>query len=306
MTTNMEQDKDIAAIRRWIGGARQRIEAMADVLDAYGALLEERLLTRRAVREMGLPPMAPDADKTARGVPLLVDEPLEALEPLLYKSARRMVPALAGAFPALSAEMLRVLAGVEDGSLPPVSMAEALVRGDAGRLAEWAAASPMREQSLAFAVAEISRPVLQEMAADLTHLVPETGWLQSACPVCGALPDLAVFRPVNDDNEYLKNYGGQRWLHCPRCATQWRFRRHVCPNCANEDNGSLSYYAGTAQGERADVCLQCKRYMVGLDVRQFIEEPDLDVAALALVPLDILVQRKGFAPLASTPWNTLG
>jgi len=306
MTHDIEQDREIQKLRQWMDMARQRVAIMDNVLKAYGTLLEERLLTSRAMREMGLPDMRPDTDKPAHGVPLLVDEPLDELAPLLRKSARRMVPALSNAFPELSAEMLRVLAGLEDETLPPAGLVEALIRGDEPRLAGWAGESPVRPETLTFAASEIARPVLQEVAAALSPSIPETGWLRGTCPVCGAPPDLAVFRPVNDDNEFLKNYGGQRWMHCPRCSTQWRFRRHVCPHCANEDNDTLSYYTGTAQGERADVCLKCKRYMVGLDVREFIEEPDLDVAALAMMPLDILIQREGYEPLATTPWNRLG
>ena len=304
--TDDKQDREIKKLRQWVDMARERIATMNGVLDAYAILLEERLLTCRVVRDIGLPSMEPDLDKSARGIPLLVDESLDGLEPLLRKSARRMVPALSNAFPDLAAEMLRVLAGIEDDSLPPAALVEALIRGDEPRLTAWADALTMRPEALAFAATEIARPVLQEVADALSSSIPETGWLQSHCPVCGAAPDLAVFRPVNEDNEFLKNYGGQRWMHCPRCAAQWRFRRHVCPHCSNEDNDSLSYYTGTAQGERADVCLKCGRYMVGLDVREFIEEPDLDVAALAMTPLDILVQREGYEPLSATPWNRLG
>ena len=293
------------AIRKWIDAAQARIDGMHDMLDAYGGLLVARVRTRAELEPLGTPVPDPAADKLARGVPLLVGEDLGALAPALALSAGRMAIAVAKAFPALAEEAQRVGQACNDGLLPVAAMAEALLGGDEARLGRMADAAGVRPGAMAFMAAEIARPVLQEAARALDGRVAETGWLRGQCPVCGAQPDVAVFRPLNDDNEYLKNYGGQRWLHCPHCATQWRFRRHVCPSCANEDNETLSYYSGAAQGERADVCRKCGRYMVGLDVREFIEEPDLDVAALAMLPLDILVQREGFTPLARTFWNTL-
>jgi FdhE protein len=36
-----------------------------------------------------------------------------------------------------------------------------------------------------------------------------------------------------------------------------------------------------------------------------LDEPVADVAALGLLPMDVVMQRDGFAPVARTAWNSL-
>ena len=124
------------------------------------------------------------------------------------------------------------------------------------------------------------------------------------CPSCGAPPSIAILRKGGEDDGFLTNHGGQRWLHCSRCATEWRFKRHACPHCGSEEGKDLKYYQPERHnGERADVCGACGRYLLAVDVRELVEEPEPDVAALGLIPLDMAMQRQGYEPLAPTTWN---
>ena len=110
-----------------------------------------------------------------------------------------------------------------------------------------------------------------------------------------------------EDSEFLKNYGGQRWLRCSLCGMSWRFKRVACPECGTEEPADLEFFTIAGRDhEKAHACKKCKRYLVGLDVRELVDVPDPDVAVLGMLPLDILVQDKGYAPLAATPWNSLG
>ena len=59
-----------------------------------------------------------------------------------------------------------------------------------------------------------------EYLADHTDSKPPLG-TPSICPVCGGKPAVAVLRPEGD--------GAKRTLICALCATEWNYRRIVCP-----------------------------------------------------------------------------
>ena len=82
--------------------------------------------------------------------------------------------------------------------------------------------------------------------------------------------------------------------------------RTACPFCENDDQKKLEYFfSEERQRERVEVCHHCRRYLVGMDLREQIDEPVLEVAPLGLVYLDILAQRQGFTPGAVTDLNVL-
>ncbi len=98
--------------------------------------------------------------------------------------------------------------------------------------------------------------------------------------------------------------GGQRWLRCSLCAHHWRFARTICPVCGNEDQDKLEFFfAEGRERERVDLCRQCGKYVVTLDVRGLDAPPAWEVAALGLAHLDWLAQERGLAPAAWTPWK---
>ena len=53
----------------------------------------------------------------------------------------------------------------------------------------------------------------------------------STCPFCNARPGVAVLRGEGD--------GGKRSLLCSMCATEWLYRRVVCPSCGEENKDKL-------------------------------------------------------------------
>jgi FdhE protein len=82
--------------------------------------------------------------------------------------------------------------------------------------------------------------------------------------------------------------------------------RTACPFCENDDHETLEYfYSAERTSERAEVCNSCKRYIVGVDLRDRVDNVVMDVAPLGLVYLDILAQEKGYLPGAVTAWNVL-
>jgi len=101
------------------------------------------------------------------------------------------------------------------------------------------------------------QPVAEYLAFDGKLLF--SGYTGSLCPVCGAKPQLGVLRPEGE--------GGKRSLVCSCCATEWEFRRILCPNCAEEDHGKLPRYsAEDFPHVRVEACETCQRYLKSVDL----------------------------------------
>jgi FdhE protein len=82
---------------------------------------------------------------------------------------------------------------------------------------------------------------------------------QSRCPFCGSRPHLAVLRPEGD--------GGKRSLMCGLCATEWNFRRVVCPNCGEQNKDHLPIFvAQEFDYVRVDACDTCRTYIKSIDL----------------------------------------
>jgi len=300
-----KEHDEVLRVRRWVGDLRQRIAVLADMLDTCGEFLEQRARIRADLRRDGMASLSVDPDRLIQGAPLLVDASLRGYSDEFFTVGRRLIPSMSTAFPALSGELLRLLSAIQDRSLDAAACMEAWLGGDGTVLTEQGERATVAPQALAFSVGQIMRPILEVAGAGLHETIVESRWRKGHCPVCGAGPEISVFRASGEDDAFLKSHGGQRWLRCSRCATLWRHKRHACPACDNEEHGTLRYFTLDEKGERADVCDKCKRYLTGIDVRNLVEEPDLDVAALAMLPLDIQVQREGYTPVAETIWNRI-
>ena len=79
------------------------------------------------------------------------------------------------------------------------------------------------------------------------------------CPFCGSRPQVAVLRPEGD--------GAKRFLVCSLCATEWLFRRVLCPNCAEENKDKLPIFmAREFDYVRVDACDTCHTYIKSIDL----------------------------------------
>jgi FdhE protein len=82
--------------------------------------------------------------------------------------------------------------------------------------------------------------------------------------------------------------------------------RTKCPFCENDDHNKMEFYfIEDRSHERAEICYQCKRYLVSIDLRKCSDEVVLEVASLGMIYLDILAQGKGFLPVAVCAWNVV-
>ncbi len=128
------------------------------------------------------------------------------------------------------------------------------------------------------------QPYAELLAARWKGQSPDSA--RTACPVCGARPQVAVLRPEGD--------GGKRFLVCSLCATEWEFRRILCPVCGEVDYQKLPRYTTEDfPAVRVEACDTCKHYLKSVDMTvDGLAVPLVDEIATA--PLDLWAIEHGF------------
>jgi FdhE protein len=117
----------------------------------------------------------------------------------------------------------------------------------------------------------------------------QTDRAEPCCPFCNARPVVAVLRGEGD--------GGKRSLVCSLCATEWQYRRVICPGCGEENKDRLPIYiAAEFDHVRVDACDSCQTYIKSVDLTKNGHAVPV-VDELATVPLNIWAEEHGYAKL---------
>lgn len=135
-----------------------------------------------------------------------------------------------------------------------------------------------------------ARCLLQPYTEDLASRSDiAVGVVQPTCPFCRHKPVAAILRGEGD--------GAKRSLLCSLCATEWEFRRLLCPNCAEESEPKLPVY--TAQEfphVRIEACDSCRTYIKSVDLtKNGLAVPIVD--ELATISLNLWADERGYAKL---------
>ena len=136
-----------------------------------------------------------------------------------------------------------------------------------------------------------ARAFLQPYAESLARarVVRSDGSAPRLCPVCGRKPQVGVLRPEGD--------GGKKFLICSFCATEWEFRRILCPSCGEGDEKKQCLY--TAEGFpqiRIEACDTCKTFIECVDMtRDGHAVPIVD--EIAAIPPALWAAEKGYTKL---------
>jgi len=115
------------------------------------------------------------------------------------------------------------------------------------------------------------------------------GSMQSTCPFCGEKPVAGVLRGEGE--------GGKRSLICSLCATEWDFRRLLCPHCGEESEHRLPVYtAEQFPHVRVEACDSCQTYIKSVDLtKNGLAVPIVD--ELATVSLNLWAEEHGYTKL---------
>jgi len=112
---------------------------------------------------------------------------------------------------------------------------------------------------------------------------------EPSCPFCNSPPAVAVLRGEGD--------GGKRSLICSLCATEWQYRRVLCPGCGEEDKDKLPIYiAQEFDYIRVDACDSCQTYIKSVDLTKNGHAVPV-VDEISSVALNLWAEEHGYSKL---------
>ena len=131
-------------------------------------------------------------------------------------------------------------------------------------------------------------PLLAKLNAGLAPIYRDIRWEQGFCLVCGSWPLLGEFRGLEQ----------VRFLRCGLCAAEWQFPRLCCPFCGTRDHEKLgSLHVENEEAKyRAATCDHCQGYVKMATTFAPFDPPQLLVADVATLYLDLAAADRGYLP----------
>jgi len=285
---------------------KQRVPAYRELADRFGPLFLGRAELYDQLTAMAPPPPKVDGAKLAAGAPVLAGADLAPWLPLFEASARTLLPKLISVLHLDKAASEALAALVAD---PPLlsGLAQARIEGNWKIFENTSVQLEAVSASILLFVSEsVVSPALTVLADSLGEPLGGHPWNQGHCPVCGSSPSIAFlsFREPTD-LDHLVSGGGRKYLHCSLCGHQWRVKRNACAACGNDDSQTREIL--TVEGvnhERIEACHKCNTYCLSIDMRECDPPPQLDVAQIGLIHLDIFAHRNKLTPITRTLWNS--
>lgn len=298
----IRHDRSIGGIEKALKTLVENKPALENIITAFGPILlaktafKEDYPLPESLKDQSFPF---DQNRFSQGEPLFANMGLIDFHGDFKVVAARLLPPMKKAFKAISEDLEKIEQGFLTTGIDSSECVRAFVDDNGEILKKQAHEIGASFNIFKFVLGQLAKPFMEMQAAIFAPLTEGHQWLHGYCPICGSYAAIAG----------LVGEGGKRWLQCATCDHEWRFNRHTCPKCNNSDHSKHEYLFDTnspvkAQ-ERVDVCNECNSYLLTVDLRQRIDPVNMDVAAMGMVPLDILAQEKGYAPLAATPWNAL-
>jgi FdhE protein len=303
----MKSASDRKTVVSTLDAIKKRVPAYTELAEKFGPLFVEQARLRDEFAEEGLALPEIDTGRTNQGVPVLVDTDFAPWAESLKKSAAAMLPLL---FDVLKPDedAWRKLGEFMDDSDNIAGLAQARIEGNWKLFESTSVQLGITPYTTLLYISEtVFSPVLRAMAAGLGEPLYTLAWDEGYCPVCGATPSIAQLSPKEvSDLDQLVGGGGKKFLHCSLCGHDWRYKRNACPSCGNDENESREvFYQENARFERIEACHKCGKYCLSIDMRECEPLPDLDVAQIGLIHLDLFAREHDLSPISPTLWNSL-
>jgi FdhE protein len=296
MTESRAAEQASGRIRAAMERLRKDLPQLAAIVDAFEPLLAEQAAFKADLPSLKKEGLHLDPDSFAQGVPILAKNDFIISDDLLKKAAARLTPALEKGFPRIKDQLAVIKEAIESGAIKPEVCISMMSQGCEESLEEASSSLQMEPGIVKFVFARLVKPFAEKQAESLAPLPDNLVWSKGYCPICGSWPELS----------FLEGSEGRRWLKCSFCAHEWSFARIRCPFCETEQQDKMEMiFSKDRAFERAELCYECMKYVVSIDVRERIDVAR-EVAALGMVYLDVLAQEKGFEPGAVCGWNVIG
>ncbi|MRR17237.1 MAG: formate dehydrogenase accessory protein FdhE [Deltaproteobacteria bacterium] len=268
----------------------------AELLKAFGPIINRQRALTGAIALPKVDYSSLDKEKLRAGVSVIQQinlfspqEPFKEVALSLAESVKKGMPALAG-------EMGRLSDLIAQDKLRVADYFKKDPNLENRTLDRWCRDLNVFPSNATFLLSLVARVLLERRAMEATAAVGEFTWEKGYCPICGDFPSIAL----------IEEEGGRRFLHCSSCGQDWRFTRVVCPYCEKETPREMDYfYVENKTQESAFVCGQCNKYLITLYRAGRLLARDMDISAISLVHLDMIMQEKGYEPMAVCVWNAL-
>lgn len=180
------------------------------------------------------------------------------------------------------------------GALAPLKQALELGEIDFSRLPLLevpAFALPYPEDDLTILLFLLSRPYF--LRKHDVQRRDDRVWQKGRCPVCSARPSLMTI-----SSEGLHQ-------HCAFCGMKGRYTAPGCPVCHNRDAAALNtFVVKKEKGFVVRACDACKSYVKTVN-EKLLGRVKPDLADLMSLPLDIMIQKKGYKRPSPNPIGML-
>jgi FdhE protein len=232
------------------------------------------------------PPLAAEeaATKLAAGLPLLRGLRVDLDESAFRQRWQRLCAAVA---PYRQDDDIGALArALGPGMLNVSQMVADVCAGQLDAIRDRAAGMQL-DVGLAMTVLRLALlPVLAKVNTTWLPLHQGVEWQQGCCPTCGGWPLVGEFCGLEQT----------RWLRCGLCAGAWEFPRLQCPFCGCQDHQQLGYFhaAGEENRYRVATCEACRGYVKMLTTLKALSAPQLLVADVATLHLDLTAGERGY------------
>lgn len=140
------------------------------------------------------------------------------------------------------------------------------------------------EPQQGFILSMFVQPLAEYLADHASEPIPDL--TPSLCPRCQSKPVVGVLRPEGD--------GGKRSLICSLCATEWNYRRILCPGCGEEDVNKMAVFSAAGIDHvRVEACDTCRTYIKTVDLTKDGRAIPL-IDELATIPLNLWASEHGY------------
>ncbi|HNY66981.1 MAG TPA: formate dehydrogenase accessory protein FdhE [Deltaproteobacteria bacterium] len=281
-------------LERSLTSAMDRNPHSSCIISAFRPLIIARTRLVDSLELPGNEEFTLDKARFKDGVPLArqsgyfrEDDPFESV-------AISLMPALKAGFPDQVTTWERLTGLIDSREIRLYDFFQAYPSGGEEIIEEWAKLIDADVRIVGFLARSVAKTILERRALDWAGLIKDLEWEKGYCPICGSFSHIAKH----------KDGTGERWLYCPMCSHEWRFRRVVCPCCENDDQKTMSYFhVEEKEKESAFGCEMCKGYLITMTKVSDLSEFNPEIAALSLAHLDVIMQEKGYVPMSQAEWS---
>ena len=288
----MNNDERIAHIENLMDNTIERNPHCKDIVSAFRPVILERYRQVEKLTLQNMDALKIDKRKFKGGVPVIRQTTLFRDDDPWAEIALFLIPAMKLGFPNLLDDLERLEGIIKKENISIYDYFKSYPADGDTIVAGWASEFNINAAAVALLLRNITRLILEKRSQ---HIEWKWGnWEKGYCPVCGTFPSIAM----------IKEKIAERWLHCSQCGYEWKFSRVICPYCEDKAYQEMPFFFVEDKGnDCAFACDKCKRYLITLTRMSDLIVRDLDISAISLTHLDIIMQDKGFQPMAACEWN---